>query len=190
MDNDLPCDMCATCNGCKIEHIHTLYEVRDCECPPKDGDSEKEGEMEGLGVDEVGEEEDGTVEAPDKDEDNGNNVDENDGDDEDDDDEDDGDDDIKPTRVRKGKPTKLRNKQKTIIRKKKNSKLTRCWSTTSEDSNDDTKHSLKRSRMDGDIGEDEQVDLGTIAPLPSAGTHRGTHDSPFSVSSGEGGPSS
>ena len=44
--------------------------------------------------------------------------------------------------------------------------------------------------MDGDIGEDEQVDVGTIAPLPSAGTHRGTHDSPFSVSSGEAGPSS
>ena len=39
--------------------------------------------MEGLGVDEVGEEEDGTVEAPDEDEDNGKNVDENDGDDED-----------------------------------------------------------------------------------------------------------
>ena len=92
-------------------------------------------------------------------------------DEEDDDDEDDGDDDIKSTRVRKGKPTKLRNKQKAIIRKKKNSKLTRCWSTTSEDSNDDTKHSLKRARMDGDIVEDEQVDVGTIAPLPSAGTH-------------------
>ena len=152
--------------------------------------------MEGLGVDEVGGEEDGTVEAPDEDEDNGKNVDENDGDDEDngddedDDDEDDGDDDIKSTRVRKGKPTKLRNKQKAIIRKKKNSKLMRCWSTTSEDSNDDAKRSLKRARMDGDIGEDEQVDVGTIAPLPSAGTHRGTHDSPFSVSSGEGGPSS
>ena len=83
MDNDLPCDMCAMCYGCKIEHTHVLYEVRDCECPPKDGDSEKEGEMEGLGVDEVGEEEDGTVEAPDEDEDNGKNVDENDGDDED-----------------------------------------------------------------------------------------------------------
>ena len=163
--------MCLTCDGCKKEHIHKSYNARDCECPPKDGDSEKEGEMEGLGVDEVGGEEDGTVEAPDEDEDNGKNVDENDGDDEDDDDEDDGDDDIKPTRVRKGKPTKLRNKQKTIIRKKKNSKLTRCWSTTSEDSNDDTKHSLKCARMDGNIVEDEQVDVGTIAPLPSAGTH-------------------
>ena len=80
--------MCLTCDGCKKEHIHKLYNSRDCGCPPKgsdegvenstrmsgadlDGDSERKDDKGGLrvGEDEV--------------EDAGKDMDDNEGDGED-----------------------------------------------------------------------------------------------------------